>query len=175
MLKNTGKYGALYVAVCTRLNRPVEEEMLKLMEEQRATLAPCDNIGEIVPPVVIMIAIGLESAFGWLTFERAPYFADSGVMSGWVDERFRGEALITLVIVLFIRIVFCWIEMKVRAHQHDDDGGAAAGARHRRSSMAVLYHRVVRSEGAPVHMQNMAGVLFALQPGFFVVYAALFG
>ena len=175
VLKNTGKYDALYVAVCARLNHPVKEDELKLMDEERATLAPCDNIGEIVSPVVIMIAIGLESAFDWLPFERAPYFADRGVMGGWMNEGFHGEASITLVIIFFIRIIFCWIEIKVRARQHGHDSGAAAGARSRRSSMAVLYNRVVRSEDAPVHMQCLAGVLFALQPCYFVLWTAVFG
>jgi hypothetical protein len=175
MLKNTGKYGALYVAACAQLNRPVEADERKLMEEERATLAPCDNIGEIVSPVVSMIAIGMESAFDSSSFERAPYFTDSGVMGGWRNERFRGEAPIMLMIVFFVRIVFCWIEIEVRARQHGNDGGAAAGARSRRPSMAVLYHRVVRSEDAPVHMQYMAGALFVLQAPIFVAYAARFG
>ena len=44
VLKNTGKYAELYVALRAQLNRPVNEETLELMEEQRATLAPCDNM-----------------------------------------------------------------------------------------------------------------------------------
>lgn len=96
-------------------------------------------------------------------------------MGGWMNEGFHGEASITLVIIFFIRIIFCWIEIKVRARQHGHDSGAAAGARSRRSSMAVLYNRVVRSEDAPVHMQCLAGVLFALQPCYFVLWTAVFG
>ena len=175
LLKNTGKYDSLYVAVCAQLNRPVEEDERKLMEEERMTLAPCDNICELISPVVIMIAIGLESAFDWLPFERAPYCANSGVMGGWRNERFHGEAPIMLMIIFFVRFVFCWIEITVRARQRGNDGGAAAGARSRRSSMAVLYHRVVRSGDAPVHMQYMAGALFAMQPSFFVMFAAVLG
>ena len=72
--------------------------------------------------------------------------------------------------------------MRARQHGHEtdrstssDSGAVAGGARRRRSSMAVLYHRVVRSEDAPVHMQYMAGALFALQPSLFVVHATRFG
>ena len=263
MLKNTGKYAELYVAVCVLLCRPVDEERLKLMEEQRATIAPCDNVGEIVSPVVITIAIGFESLFdSLLPIGRAPYFANNGAMGGWRNERFRGEAPLMLTIIFSIRIMFCWIEMKVRArqrgnetdasamtdsdlrlssssgeavdshselpssadegavvtielssvphcttsesadgasamvalgHHHPespsndgndditmqtprtDTGGAAARSKTRRSSMAVLYTRTVGSDESPVHMQYLAGALFALQPPLFVAFAARFG
>ena len=180
--KNTGKYAELYVAVRALLRRPVGEEQLKLMEERRSTLAPCDNIGEIVSPMVIMVVIGLESAFDWLPFERAPYFADSGVLGGWRHSQFRGEAPIMLTIIFMVRVTFCWIEMNVRDRQRPNETDTCAtttdarGANRRRSSMAVLYHRVVRSDDdAPVHMQYLAGALFALQLVLFVEYAAWFG
>ena len=180
--KNTGKYAELYVAVRALLRRPVGEEELKLMEERRSALAPCDNIGEIVSPMVIMVVVGLESAFDWLPFERAPYFADSGVLGGWRHPQFRGEAPVMLTIIFMVRVTFCWIEMKVRDRQrpNETDTGAtttdATGAKRRRSSMAVLYHRAVRSDDdAPVHMQYLAGAMFALQPVLFVEYSARFG
>ena len=193
VLKNTGKYAEIYVAVRALLHRSVDEETLKLIEETRTTIAPCDNISEIVSPVIIMIAIGFESLFDLLRIERAPYFANNGVMGAWKNERFRGEAPLMLTIVFAVRIVFCWIEMKVRARQRGDEtdpsttadtdlqtprtdtGGAAARSKTRRSSMAVLYTRIVGSDEVPVHMQYLAGVFFALQPLLFVVYAARFG
>ena len=88
VLKNTGKFAELYVAVRALLRRPVGEETLKLMEEKRATIAPCDDIGEITSPVVIIIAIELESAFDWLPLERAPYFSNNGIMGGWRTSDF---------------------------------------------------------------------------------------
>ena len=118
---NTGKYAELHVAVRAMLHRLVDGETRKLSEERRVTIAPCDNIGEIASPVVILIAIGLESLFDALPIERAPYFAKSGIFGGWRNQRFRGEAPIMLTIVLFVRIVFCWVEMKVRACQHRND------------------------------------------------------
>ena len=188
VLKNTGKFAELYVAARALLRRPVDEESLKLMEERRSTIAPCDNIGEVVSPIVIMIAIGLESLFDSLPIERAPYFADKGVLGGWRNQRFRGEAPTMLVIVFLVRVAFCWIEMKVRDRQRPnetanadfqtpqgDSGTTAGGAKKRRSSMAVLYHRIVRSDDTPVHMQYMAGALFALQPIIFVDFAAGIG
>ena len=42
--------------------------------------------------------------------------------------------------------------------------------------MVVLYNRVVHSEdGAPEHMQYLAGTLFTVQPIFFVFFAATIG
>jgi hypothetical protein len=90
VLKNTGKYTELYVAVRARLGREVGEEELKLTEERRAAVAPCDNIGEIASPVVIMITIALESLFDALPIERAPYFADTGIMGSVADETSSG-------------------------------------------------------------------------------------
>ena len=185
VLKNTGKFAELYVAARALLRRPIDEESLKLMEEQRSTIAPCDNIGEVVSPIVIMIAIGLESLFDSLPIERAPYFADKGVLGGWRNQRFSGEAPAMLIIVFLVRVAFCWIEMKVRDRQRPNEtanadlqtppGTTAGGAKKRRSSMAILYHRIVRSDDAPVHMQYMAGALFALQLIIFVDYAAGIG
>ena len=199
VLKNTGIYTKRYVAVRALLRRPVDEATLRLVEERRSTIAPCDNIGEVVSPVVILIAIGLEAAFDW-SFERAPYFADRGILGGWRQQRFRGEAPLMLTIVLFVRVVFCWIEMKVRDRQRPNETATSAttnagqrapqtdedasseisrsnGSRARRSSMAVLYHRIARSDDrdAPIHMQCMAGALFALQPALFVFAAAYVG
>ena len=45
----------------------------------------------------------------------------------------------------------------------------------RRSSMAVLYHRIVSSGDVPVHMQYLVGASFALQPILFIVMAARYG
>ena len=196
--KNVGKFDELYVAVRARLRRPVDEEILKLMEERRATIAPCDNIGEIVSPAVIMIVIGLEAAFEWLPVERAPYTTKNGILGGWRNQRFRGEAPVMLSIVFAVRVAFCWIEVKVRAHQRRNKESTtinAAGVdlrssqpdgdiggennrsnetktKARRSSMAVLYHRIVSSDDVPVHMQYLAGASFVLQPILFIVYAA---
>lgn len=200
--KNTGIYAELYLAVRSRLGRPVGEKECKRMAEKRSTIAPCDNIAEIVSPVVIITAIGLESFFDALPIERAPYFAGSGLLGGWRNQRFYGEAPIMLTIVFVVRIAFCWIEIKVRAHRRNDTTGNgnsaiaeagrrtfrnhhdeasrssepdAAPAAKRRASMAVLYHRIVRSDDSPVHMQYLAAALFASQPIIFVSLAAQFG
>ena len=99
-----------------------------------------------------------------------------------------GEAPAMLIIVFLVRVTFCWIEMKVRDRQRpnetanadfqtpqDDSSTTAGGAKKTRTSMAILYHRIVRSDDAPVHMQYMAGALFALQPIIFVDYSAGIG
>ena len=170
------------------------------MAKKRSTIAPCDNIAEIVSPVVIITAIGLESFFDALPIERAPYFADSGLLGGWRNQRFYGEAPIMLTIVFVVRIAFCWTEIKIRAHRRNDTTGNgnsataeagrrtfrnheasrssepdAAPAAKRRAPMAVLYHRIVRSDVPPGHMQYLAAALFASQPIIFVSLAAQFG
>ena len=194
--KNTGKYAELYVAVMAQLGRPVSDETLKLIEEKRATLAPCDNTGEIVSPIVILATLALEGLFDMLPIERAPYFADAneGILGAWRKRRFRGEAPIMMIIVLAVRLLFCWIELMIRARQcrHNDTANnndmtaelnnaedvaisdeRAVGTKSRRSSMPVLYNRIVRSQEAPVEVKYVAGVAFALQAGQFVACAAM--
>ena len=106
-----------------------------------------------------------------------------------------------LTIVFVVRVVFCWIEVKARAHQRRNkedthrsgveavlrspqpDGDISGENKRsnvtktkaRRSSMAVLYQRIVSSDDAPVHMQYLAGAAFALQPILFVILAAQYG
>ena len=41
----------------------------------------------------------------------------------WRNQRFYGEAPIMLTIVFVVRIAFCWIEIKVRAHRRNDTTG----------------------------------------------------
>ena len=180
----------IYVAVRAWLGRAVDGETLKLMDEKRSTIAPCDNLGKITSPVVLMATIGLESAIDSLPSEQAPYFATNGILGGWRNKKNRGEAPAMLVIIFCIRIEFCWVEIEVRARQRiistartatqngADDGNnrsreteSSAGYKSRRSSMAVLYDRVVRSDDAHVHMQYLAGALFLLQPILFVLDA----
>ena len=106
-------------------------------------------------------------------------------------RRFRGEAPIMMMVVLLVRIAFCWIEVAIRAHQrhhgasntaNDRDAidnstrsiteASTVGAKSRRSSMTVLYTRIVHSDDAPLQMQYVAVGFFALQPIIFVFYAA---
>ena len=193
--KNTGKYDELYTAVMAQLGRPVSDEILNVTEEDRATLAPCDNIGEIASPIIVLLVLALEGLYDVLPIERAPYFADAneGILGAWRTRRFRGEAPIMMIIVLVVRLVFCWIELTIRARQRRDNGTGnnnataelsnaevssdecAVGARRRRSSMAVLYNRMVCSQEAPVEVKYMAGVAFALQALMFVIMAATMG
>ena len=196
--KNTGKFDDLYVAVCARLGRPVNDEKLILMEERRAILAPCENIGEITAPVIILVAIGLEGLFDALPIERAPYLADAneGVLGAWRMQRYQGEAPIMMTGVLAVRLIFCWIELTLRAHVRggsnnkdtDNNTGGSDGnadvsgdqsaprhAKRRKSSMSILYTRIVRSQEATVEMQYMAGGSFVLQAVQFVLYAAAIG
>jgi hypothetical protein len=57
----------------------------------------------------------------------------------------------------------------------NDEGTRAASKSRRRSSMAVLYHRIVRSNDAPVQMHYLTCALFVLQPIIFVPYATMIG
>ena len=54
-------------------------------------------------------------------------------------------------------------------------GSVRLPGKKRRSSMAVLYDRIVHSERAPIEMQCMDGALFALQTALLVCYAAKMG
>ena len=234
--KNTGKYDEWYVAVFARLHCPVKEEEIKLWQEQRSVLAPCDNIAELTSPLVIILAIGLEAVFDVLPVERAPHLARTGIMGGWRNQRFRGEAPIMMTIAFVVRVMFCWLEINVRAYQRRRDNASisatnielqlphgsggdnrspaltrqtsltnlsrqasllpmelyrsgsalpaelsglyrrgAAAMQERRSSFAVLYHHVVRSEDALVQMKYVACILFILQMVTFVISAAIFG
>lgn len=196
--KNTGKYAELYVGVRALVRRPVDEEVVQLMEEKRQTIAPCDNIGEIASPIVILVAMMLEGLFDMLPIERAPHLADAneGILGAWRSRQFRGEGPIMMIIVLAVRLIFCWIELRVERMQRRNDGTdnsttsaevgiedvrsdeerAVGATKSRRSSMmAVLYNRIVRSEEAPVEMKYMAGATFALQAVIFVYNAASIG
>ena len=160
--------------MCASVRRQVSEEETNEMNEQREVIAPCDNLGEILSPLVVLAALTLEGVFDRLPIGRAPYLAasDEGILGGWRHRRFRGEAPIMMIVVLAVRIAFCYIEVVVRARQRRRTETSAVAARGRRPSMAVLYHRVVRSCDAPVHMQCAAGGLLALQSLLFVYYAA---
>ena len=208
VLKNTGKYDELYAVVRSRVGRPLDESARKRIEEKRATIAPCDNVGEITSPVVLIVAIGLEALYSSFGFERAPYLADSGILEAWrMDEdgqgRPRGETTRMLTVVLVVRLIFCWLEVKVRhyqkRHAHRDGTAAANGAyqgdgergtedggnedpnrsqrrpKTRRPSMKVLYDRIVDSREAPTHMKFLAISLFCLQPIILVGQAASIG
>ena len=177
VMKNTGKYHELYVVVRASLHRPVSEEDIKKMNERRKVIAPCDNLGEILSPIVILTALVLEGMFDILPIVRAPYLAssDEGILGGWKHRRFRGEGPIMMIVVLAVRVAFCWVEVTVRARQRRRAETGAVAARGRRSSMVVLYHRVVRSRDAPIQMQRAAGGLLALQSLLFVCYAAIKG
>ena len=92
VLKNTGKYDELYAVVRSRVGRPLDESARKRTEEKRAIIAPCDNVGEIMSPVVLIVAIGLEALYSSFGFERAPYLADSGILEAWrMDEVGQGR------------------------------------------------------------------------------------
>ena len=131
VLKNTGKCHEVYVVVSASLRRPVSEERTKEMNERREVIAPCDNLGEILSPVVILAALALEGVFDRLPIGRAPYLAasDEGILGGWRHRRFRGEAPIMMIVVLAVRVVFCYIEVAVRAHQRRRAATGAVAAR----------------------------------------------
>ena len=108
-----------------------------------------------------------------------------------------------LTVVLAVRLIFCWLEVKVRhyqkRHTHRDGTAAANGAyqgdgergtedggsedpnrsrrrpKTRRSSMKVLYDRIIDSREAPTHMKFLAISLFCLQPIILVGQAASIG
>ena len=180
VLKNTGKFDQAYVFVREQLGRSIGEEQLSLMAEKRSVLAPCDNLGEIISPVIVVVALALESAFDLLPIEKSPFFRHTGILGGWRHKRFRGETPIMMAIVFLIRVAFCWIEVTVRARQRHTDtdipvDATGVGVRRRRSSMRVLYDRIIHSREAPVQVQCAALVLFAFQPILFVTNAASIG
>ena len=111
VLKNTGKYAKLHVNLRERLDRPVDKVALANMEEKRSIVAPCDNIAEIISPLVLLIAIGFETLYGMM-FGRAPYFSETGILQAWwmghSNDRYRGETPVMLLVVLLMRIMFCW-------------------------------------------------------------------
>ena len=164
----------LYVVVCASVHRPVSEEETDEMNEQREVIAPCDNLGETLSPLVVLAALMLEGVFDRLPIGRAPYLAasDEGILGGWRHRRFRGEAPIIMIVVLAVRVAFCYIEVALRARQRHRTETGAVAARGRRPSMAVLYDRVVRSRDAPVHMRCAAGGLLAMKSLLFVYLAA---
>jgi hypothetical protein len=177
--KNTGKFDQAFVFVRDQFGRSIGEEQLSLMEERRSVLAPCDNLGEILSPVLIVAALALESAFDVLPIEKAPYFQRIGILGAWRYKRFRGETPIMMAIAFLMRVAFCWIEVTVRARQRRTDTdipgtGGGVRARTRRSSMRALYDRVIYSRDAPVQVQYAAIGLFAFQPIYFVTNAAIF-
>ena len=197
--KNTGLYNEVQAVVRGWVGRPIEESVRKAMEERRAIIAPCDNIGEILSPVVLMVTIGLEILFDVIPgTQRAPYLSRSGILGAWrrVGEETWGGMLRLLTIVLAVRIFFCWIEIKVRQYQsrnrHLDDhhapsegvaqhGGGDSSAhpntssRSRRSSMQVLFNRIVHSTEAPMRIRYLAVSLFCLQAVLLVCNAANIG
>jgi hypothetical protein len=185
--KNTRKYDEWYVALCARLRRPVKEEDRTLMEEQRATLAPCDNIAEIASPLVIIMVIGLEAVFDGLPtiFRRAPYFAQTGIMGGWRNQRFRGEALIMMAVAFVVRVMFCWLEVSVRNYQRRRDNGSIGAtdidphgtggdnrsrALTRQPSLAELYQRGAASLRRPSAEELYQRVAALLRPSITELY-----
>ena len=181
VLKNTGTFAQAYVFVREKLGRSIGEEQLSLMEERRSVLAPCENVGEIISPVIVVAALALESAFDVLPIEKAHYFRRTGILGGWRHKRFSGETPILMAIVFVIRVAFCWIEVTVRARQRRTGTNIPAnatdvGVRRRRSSMRVLYDRVIHARGdVTIQMQCAAVGLFAIQSVYFVSNAACFG
>jgi len=59
--KNTGKYGDLPAVVRSRIGRPLDESARRRIEEKRAVIAPCDIVGESMPPVVLVVAIWIRT------------------------------------------------------------------------------------------------------------------
>jgi hypothetical protein len=165
------------VAVRAQLGRPVSDEVLKLMEEKRLTLPPCGNIGEIISPLSFSLRLRLKvclecyqsNAHHILQTQTKRFWAGGG--SGGS----RARPLFMMLIVLADRLIFCWTELTTRARQRRNNDTAnnndttaelnnadvdrsderAVGAKSRRSSMAVLYNRIVRSQEAPIEVKYM--------------------
>lgn len=184
VMKNAGYYDQLYSFVRQIIGRPISDSARQEMEVKRSVLAPCDNIAEIASPVIIVIVLAFSGLFDVCGLDRAPYLADSGIVDAWQmgQERVRGEVPIMLLLVLAVRVVFCCIEMKLRKLKRrkktttaDAYVSTTAGPRQRRSSMSVLYNRIIHSRNAPVHMKYASGVWFAWIAVIIVVLAASFG
>ena len=201
VFKNVGWSDDLYTRLRQCIGRPISQTMRDAMEEKRQVIAPCDNIAEIACPVILYLVIVIEDVFDVLPgVHRTPYSSSDGILGAWMGDRqrkFRGETRITLLCVFVIRIIFCLIEHKLRELRHKynstkdgvcctlkrDEGSDGSADNHRgsqrniprRSSISVLFHRVVRSKDMPVHMQYFAGATFALQPVLLVLNAAIFG
>ena len=84
MLKNAGQYNKFNTFIRSQVGRPLEESARKVMEERREILAPCNNIGEVVSPLVLLVVIGFETLLGALPgIAQAPFLADTGILDEW--------------------------------------------------------------------------------------------
>ena len=205
VLKNAGLYLQFFVRMSALAGRPCSTSILKRMEERREVLSPCDNFGEIVSPVVILLALAAESLFFACGFDAAPYLEDTGILAAWKSrsgsrDDFRGETPLMLVVVLIIRVGFCLLELHLRpwvakrfpvvvGHDTVPDrksGGneeppSPSPVKKRRSSAVVLYDRITRlgDDGMGGELQKtfrlMAAVLVLIQPLMLVIFAATFG
>ena len=77
-------YGAIYCFLRKWAGKAIDESNRQLMEEKRAILAPSENVGEIIAPVVLMIVSRPEALFDTIPgIVRAPYLAEAGILGGW--------------------------------------------------------------------------------------------
>ena len=76
-----------------------------------------DNFGEVLSPLVVLLAVLVESIFYASGLQPAPFLAKTGTLVAW---RNRGghnssvESPLVLLIVFGLRIGFCWAEINVR-------------------------------------------------------------
>ena len=82
-VKNTGQYNEFYSFVRRQIGRPLEESARKLIDEKRQILAPCDNIGEILSPLVLLVVIGLENLFDVCRGSSVHHFWS--ILECWTD------------------------------------------------------------------------------------------
>ena len=91
---NTQDNTTSFIPSCAdRFAAQFQESARKLIGEKRQILTPCDNIGEIVSPLVLLIIIyGLENVFDVLPgVERAPFLVDTGRMEDGRRVQNQGE------------------------------------------------------------------------------------
>ena len=177
LLKNTGVYLWLFVSGRKTFGLDTSHKSIGLMEERRSVIAPCDNMGELVSPVSIMLVIAFESLFSATGIRPAPFLARTHIMDAWRARGSntmvtRSETSLVLLFVLLIRFIFCWVEVALRNNNyfrgaitggsisqsisHIEDRtsirvtvrGAPPRLQSRRSSAMVLYDRIMRASDA---------------------------
>ena len=194
LARNTGLFLAVYVNLRNAAGRPVPQSEVAVMEERRTMLAPCDNFGEVLSPVVVSLAIAFQSLFHASGLRPAP-FAEAGT----VRSAHHGDTPLLLAMVFGLRIVFCWAELSIRSNartrrylhssvvvQHGSpsepaeptatpDGLSARPQMKHEASVFKHLSRMRVDSIQHVHSQRMqwvAAMLVALQPTLLVVLAA---
>ena len=80
-----------------------------------------DNFGELLAPLLLLVAILCETIF-FATTTPMPFLAKTGTVRGWRMDKNgllpeSGESPLLLCVVFLIRVAFCIVEISVRQRQ----------------------------------------------------------